>query len=72
MTLPMTNKLHPETKAFADKQWQQAKGEQPNVTCECGLTSPLRFLYRCLYCKMYLCQQCAEIHFGKTVEEYFS
>ena len=69
---PPTTKLHPKTKAFADKQWQQAKGEQPNVTCECGLTSPLRFLYKCLYCKMYLCQQCAEIHFGKTVEEYFS
>lgn len=52
MTPPTTTKLHPETKAFADRQWQQAKGEQPNVTCECGLTSPLRFLYKCLMSAM--------------------
>lgn len=64
--------LDPETKAFADKQWQQVKGARPTVTCECGDTYPLRFMYRCLYCKIYLCEECAEIHFGKTVEEYFS
>lgn len=59
-----------DTNEFAKKQWQQAKGEQPSVICECGLSMPLRFFYKCLYCKMYLCEQCAEIHFGKTVEQY--
>lgn len=58
------------TEEFASKQWHEAKGQQPSLTCECGLKMPLRFFYKCLYCKMYLCEQCAEIHFGKTVEEY--
>lgn len=59
-----------ETQDFANEQWQQAKGEQPSVACECGVSMPLRFFYKCLYCKIYLCESCAEIHFGKTVEDY--
>lgn len=51
-------------------QWRQAKGEQPKVQCPCGLTAPLRFLYRCLYCGAFFCKKCAEEHFGKTREEY--
>lgn len=61
-----------ETTDFAKKQFEEAKGTQPSVTCECGLKVPLRFLYKCLYCKMFLCEQCAEIHFNKTVEDYLN
>jgi hypothetical protein len=63
--------VDPETKAFANKQWKQSKGEQPEIICECGESFILRSLYRCLYCKIYLCASCAEVHFGKTVEEYY-
>ncbi len=61
-----------ETKDFAKQQWEQAKGTQPIVQCECGLKAPIRFLYKCLYCKMFLCENCAEIHFNKTIEEFLN
>ena len=51
-------------------QWRQAKGLSPKVTCECGLTAPLRFLFRCLYCGAWFCQTCAENHFNKSREQY--
>jgi predicted nucleic acid binding AN1-type Zn finger protein len=40
------------------------------VTCPCGWRRSLTLLYKCLYCKVYFCHQCAEQHFGQTVEEY--
>lgn len=58
------------TAEFVAKQWQESKGPNPQVTCECGLTMPLRFAYRCLYCGAFFCQRCAETHFGKTREQY--
>ena len=27
--------------------------------------------FRCLYCGVWFCQSCAEIHFGQSREEYF-
>lgn len=60
--------------AFVAKQFKEAmyhEGEAvQKVTCGCGLTMPLRFAYRCLYCGEYYCMACAERHFGKTREEY--
>lgn len=53
----------PKTAAFAASQWKQAKGAQPAITCECERVQPIRFMYKCWYCKMWLCDQCAPIHF---------
>lgn len=52
-------------------QWKQANSANSMITCECDDTYPLLLMYRCLYCKMYLCEICAEIHFGQTVNDYF-
>lgn len=41
-----------------------------HVTCECGLKMPLRYAYRCVYCGEWYCQTHAEMHFGKTREQY--
>ena len=60
----------PGKQAFVAAQWRQVKGAWPMVTCECDLTLPLRFAYRCLYCGQFYCQVCAEIHFGKTRDEF--
>lgn len=49
-------------------QFQEAKTGK--VTCRCGITIPLRFAFRCLYCGEYFCTSCAEEHFGMTREEY--
>lgn len=60
-----------ENRAMLRTQLQQAKGEQPNVVCaSCGHAIPLRFLYKCLYCELWFCQRCMEIHLGKTKDEY--
>ena len=40
------------------------------LTCPCGRERALVKMYRCLYCKVWFCEQCAEDHFGKTVEQY--
>lgn len=40
------------------------------ITCPCGRKRGITMMYRCLYCKIWFCQWCAEDHFGKTVEQY--
>jgi hypothetical protein len=60
----------PATIALRDKQWHEAKGAQPRVTCGCGLRAPIRFLFKCLYCECFFCDKCAEVHFGETRAEY--
>jgi hypothetical protein len=64
--------LAPETRELRERQHREALGGQPKVTCPCGLSAPLRFLFKCLYCECYFCQECAEVHFGKTRAEYFA
>ena len=60
-----------ERRAMFRKQLQQAKGEQPNVECaSCHHAKPLRFLYKCLYCGLWFCERCMEVHLGKTRTEY--
>jgi hypothetical protein len=34
------------------------------VTCPCGRKISLLFSYRCFYCGLWLCTECAERHFG--------
>ena len=41
------------------------------MTCECGLTLPLRFAFRCLYCGQFYCARCAGEHFGATRAQYY-
>ena len=41
------------------------------ITCAgCNTKRALINMYKCLYCKIWFCHQCAEKHFGKTVKEY--
>lgn len=56
-------------KQFREALYQEGKIVQ-EVTCRCGLTMPLRFAYRCLYCGEFYCMKCAEIHFGKSRQQY--
>ena len=56
-------------KQFKEAMYQEGQSVQ-QVTCGCGLTMPLRFAFRCLYCGEFYCQPCAEDHFGKTRAQY--
>jgi len=40
------------------------------VRCSCNKKLWPHQSFRCLYCGEWYCQKCAEIHFGKTVEQY--
>ena len=47
------------------------------VTCICGLLYEIKYLYRCYFCGVWLCSECAKKHFGErpkgkyTYKEYF-
>jgi len=38
--------------------------------CRCGNFLSSISSYKCLYCKEWFCTECAEEHFGVTVEEW--
>ena len=40
------------------------------VTCPCGWKRGLTKMYKCLYCDVWFCEFCAEVHFGKTRKAY--
>lgn len=58
-----------ERRTLVRRQFDQLKGPA-EVTCVCERTIPVRFAFQCLYCGVWRCMRCAEIHFGKTREEY--
>lgn len=41
------------------------------IRCGCNKLIALTEMYRCLYCGVWFCKACAEIHFGKQVPESF-
>lgn len=62
-------------------EWQQWISKQndfandpirPFMRCACRKKLLLVDAYKCLYCKEWFCEKCAEAHFGKTVEQYFN
>lgn len=40
------------------------------ITCPCGRKRAVVKMYQCLYCKIWMCDPCAEEHFGKTVAQW--
>jgi hypothetical protein len=51
------------------RQWREAVGRRV-VTCPCGLVRALELAFRCLYCGVFFCTECAEVHFGETRREW--
>lgn len=38
------------------------------ITCgECGESYAWWFMYRCLYCDIWFCKRCAQLHFGRRL-----
>ena len=45
----------------------------PRVTCPgCERRLKIMWMYRCLYCSIYFCKECAEHHFGASVPKPLS
>jgi hypothetical protein len=51
------------------KQWRDAC-ETNCITCCCGQLRHITKAFRCLYCGEWYCQNCAEDHFGQTVQDW--
>ena len=52
------------------KESRRLPAYDAGVTCPCGLPRTVMNAYRCLYCEIYYCKRCAEIHFGQSVADY--
>lgn len=40
-----------------------------SVTCTCGTRVPLFTAYKCFFCKVWFCKDCAETHFATEEDE---
>ena len=51
---------------------RQASDMQSGGETHCGCGVPINAMnsFRCVYCGLFLCVKCAEIHFGITREAY--
>lgn len=61
-----------EEKVLLKKQWDDAWKESAIRCAKCDLPRHLMLAFRCLYCGLWFCGNCAEQHFGKTFAEYRS
>jgi hypothetical protein len=39
------------------------------IVCHCGKKVPLFTAYKCFFCKVWLCKDCAEVHFATEEDE---
>lgn len=61
--------------AIIEHQWAQAvaykqrkvlsAAQSRGITCACGITKPIEDTFRCYYCGVWYCEDCAPEHFGK-------
>jgi ferredoxin-thioredoxin reductase catalytic subunit len=50
---------------------QHAEAMESNtIHCPCGQIRAMVKAYRCLYCGVYFCAPCAEVHFGQTIQQW--
>ena len=49
--------------------WKDAC-DQKTITCPCGQLRAIELAFRCLYCGIWFCHPCAEIHFGQTFADW--
>lgn len=50
----------------ARELFQRDAGE---MTCPCGTVMPLKTAFRCLYCEVWFCRECAMDHFGPLSDD---
>ena len=65
-----TEVIKKQVRETVDQSNEGVVGRLMTITCTCGWKRGVMHMYQCLYCKVWMCQNCAEVHFGKTVEEH--
>lgn len=59
----------PLKKQLLEEQYKEAR-TFGSIHCCCDQLRAITMAYRCLYCGVWFCQRCAEIHFGMTLQEW--
>mgnify|MGYP001578640377 CR=1 FL=1 len=62
--------VYNQKKETVDQEEAGRTCRMATITCVCGNKRAIVKMYQCLYCKVWMCHQCAEEHFGKTVAEH--
>lgn len=61
--------MHFQLKMLKEQSNWGMAADESTVKCGCHKKVKLIYAYRCLYCGIWYCKQCAETHFGyKTTE----
>lgn len=58
-----------EQQQILRQQWDDIHNHN-HLRCPCGQLRALTNSFRCLYCGIWFCQPCAELHFGQSVESW--
>ncbi len=59
-----------ETKKAALRAQHNQLWSDLTFTCGCGQLRHVTKGYRCLYCGEWYCTNCAELHFGQTIQQW--
>lgn len=59
-----------QVRDIKDQERDKVPSEHLKVRCPCLAFVRWTYAYRCLYCGIFYCRECAEKHFGQTVKEY--
>lgn len=52
------------------KQKRKVEGLTVRLVCRCSKQFPIGYMYQCLYCNEWMCEECAGGHFGKSRKQY--
>ena len=72
MPIPLVEYLlhaNSEDKPVLKSQWADVVASDC-VTCTCGHNQAVIMTYRCLYCGIWFCSECAGKHFGAEYQAY--
>jgi len=54
----------PVLEAIGEQASELADQESAQVTCPCGTTGHIELMFRCFYCHVWFCPDCAGDHFS--------
>lgn len=63
--------LREQIELIFDQQCIETPMQYVKIRCGCNKLIGWKYMFRCLYCGVWYCKECAEDHFGAKVPESF-
>jgi len=57
-----------QIKLIKQQEWDEIPVQHLKIRCGCNKLLKHIYMYRCLYCGIWYCKECAEEHFGYKVD----